>query len=401
MSALALSCAVAATVAGVVVLSPSPAAEAGKNRVVLELQAGPDEAVAIAAAQTTCNSLNLPDEEIEVDTARAAAVDALGALQAALDEASAVTDTIFVLEGVPDDVVVSYRDNQVPLRKLFASATGLEASSKTVIEARQWAAPDELISLPKVTAPLKSTVTQHVDQAAKQLDEAVARLPIVDRVAVLGPDAIDALALTDDELDEVLSSGGGQSFAAEKERRYVADLPDLSQSENGFLSDDLLCPIPWSPEYRLLCPAVEKLVGLNDAFKAEFGHDLAIQSAYRSYEQQVAAHQNSPLMTTVPGSSNHSWGLAVDFDIDAYRRYDHPEVVWLVENGPTHGWRNPTLESFETANEEPWHFEFGTTYPRSADGGFNGPTPLVEYVVRLPEGAHPQTLLSSGGEENG
>lgn len=373
-----------------------PESTAGPQRVVVELQAPPDQMLAIAAARTTCDSLN-PGLRLGSgnSTARAAAADALVTLQDALNEVTAATETVFVLEGVPEPVVKSYEDREISLRKLFASAEEVKTTSKQSIENEVAEESEGLVAVPKVMAPLKTPATQLLDEAAKQLDEAVAKLPVADRVSVLGADAIDPTALTDEELDEAIAADPAPSFEIEKERRFAAALPDLSEAENGRIDESLLCPIPWAPDYRLLCVSVDKLEQLNERFKANFGHDLPVQSAYRSYEEQVAAHEAAPYMTTLPGSSNHSWGLALDFDIDAYDTYDHPEVVWLVENAPAYGWRNPTLESFGTAAAEPWHFEFATTYPDSADGGFHGPTPEVEYQIRLPDGARPQTLLST------
>lgn len=375
----------------------APEAEATASKVVVELQAGPDEVMAIAAAQNTCDSVHLVGEDREAHGAKAAAAKALEALRDAVNVASAATDTVFVLDGVPDEVVADFQSSTLPLRRLFTAASSLEVTSKDAVDATAATQAPDSVAVPKVTAPLNSPATQQIDAAAKQLDEAVAQLPAVDRVAVLGADAVDATTLSDEELDEIIAADGGEPFEIEKENRFVASLPDLSQVENGRLDDSLLCPIPWvSPYYRVLCASLPGLVALNDEFKANFGHDLPIQSAYRTYDEQVISHQNAPYMTTLPGTSNHSWGLAVDFSISDYRTYDVPEVQWLVEHAPSHGWRNPTLESFGTAKPEPWHFEFGTTYPDNTGASFNGPTPLVEYVVRLPEGIRPETLLTTG-----
>lgn len=114
----------------------------------------------------------------------------------------------------------------------------------------------------------------------------------------------------------------------------------------------------------------------------------------------LGAHESAPEMTTLPGTSNHSWGVAVDFDIDLYTSYENPEVVWLVENGPAYGWRNPTHEAFGTLRPEPWHFEFWDAMPTLPDNGFYGPTPEVEYVFNLPEGwpgPRQSTRLTSNG----
>ncbi|WP_099331737.1 M15 family metallopeptidase [Actinomyces minihominis] len=238
--------------------------------------------------------------------------------------------------------------------------------------------------------------------AQKRFEEDVeaflASLPAPRRIALLGESSVDPADLTDGELNELLEAGAGPTFRVESDRRLAASLPDLSDLENGRIPDEMLCPVPWPNryEYRVLCVALPNLVRLNEAFNAEFGRNLPVQSGYRSFEQQQLVHQNSPTMTTLPGASNHSWGLAVDFDIDNYTSYDLPEVKWLVENAPSYGWRNPTHEAFATSREEPWHFEFGTVYPELEGEGFNGPQPEVKYLFKLPEGWRTRTIYSEG-----
>ena len=346
------------------------------------------EAAVISAAQSTCDSLNIDAIATAPEgPSSEEAVQAFQALQSAVESAEEATGTAFVLEGVPDELVDSYRSTSAPIRQLFTAATSIKTvPSADVVEDTESS---------RIVAPVKTAAVDEVATAAQQLATALASLPVTDRAVVLGPDSIDSSSLTDEELDALIAGGFGSSFQIEKERRFAASLPDLSQAENGYIDESLLCPIPWAPYYRLLCATVPNLERLNVAFKAEFGHDLAIQSGYRTYADQVWAHENAPEMTTLPGTSNHSWGVAVDFDIDLYTSYDNPEVVWLIENGPAYGWRNPTHEAFGTLRPEPWHFEFGTQYPTLPDNGFYGPTPEVEYVFNLPEGWRTKTIYTA------
>ena len=346
------------------------------------------EAAVISAAQSTCDSFNIDAiATAPGDTSSEEALLAFQALESAVASAEQATGTAFVLEGVPDELVDSYRTTSAPIRQLFTAATNIKTvPTADVVEDR---------GSSRIVAPVKTTAVDEVATAAQQLATALASLPVTDRAVVLGADSIDASSLTDDELDALIAGGFGSSFQTEKDLRIAASLPDLSKAENGYIDESLLCPVPWAPTYRLLCATVPNLERLNVAFKAEFGHDLAIQSGYRTYADQVWAHENAPEMTTLPGTSNHSWGVAVDFDIDLYTSYENPEVVWLVENGPAYGWRNPTHEAFGTLRPEPWHFEFGTQYPTLPDNGFYGPTPEVEYVFNLPEGWRTKTIYTA------
>lgn len=360
---------------------------APRETVVVEIEPPAQHSDVVAAAKSTCDALT-SDALITVDAhseEEEAALDAFEALEEALAEVTTVTDTVFVLEGVPEDLIQSYNDSEVSLRKLFAAASQIRTAPRADTES--------VIAAPVVKAPVTESVTEGIVEAARTLDEAIAKVPVTQRASLLGPEAIDPETLTDEELESLINAGHGEVFQVEKDRRLAESLPDLSQMKNGYIDDSLLCPVPWAPDYRLLCVTVPNLIRLNDAFKKEFGHDVSIQSGYRTFDQQVMAHQSAPYMTTLPGTSNHSWGLAVDFDIAQYKEYDHPEVVWLVENAPSYGWRNPTHDSFETANPEPWHFEFGTVYDGPNDG-FNGPAPEVKYLFKLPAGSRTKTLLS-------
>lgn len=204
--------------------------------------------------------------------------------------------------------------------------------------------------------------------------------------------------LSDETLALALAEEETPELRAEADRRLARSLPDLSMMENGNLESALLCEIPWESYYTILCVTLPSLERLNEAFTVEFGTNLPIQSGYRTYDEQAMVHADAPYMTTLPGMSYHGWGLAVDFDIDNYRSYDHPQVVWLVENAPSYGWRNPTQESFSTAEPEPCHFEFGTKHTSAQDWGFHGPIPEVRFLFALPEGWHAETLLSIGEE---
>lgn len=187
--------------------------------------------------------------------------------------------------------------------------------------------------------------------------------------------------LDDQQLQEVVDkgiSGVSESAQVELDNRLAKKLPSLATYENGLLPDELLCKIPWdSAGHQTLCPVLGNLSRLNQAFKAKFGIDLPILDGYRPLSSQVAVHYNDPTMTAVPGTSNHGWGLAIDFDWDLFNSFDAPEVIWMIQNAPTYGWRHPAALGKDTDRPEPWHFEFGTSYPDSPE--FDGPEPATNF----------------------
>src|SRR3990172_1845982 len=97
--------------------------------------------------------------------------------------------------------------------------------------------------------------------------------------------------------------------------------------------------------------AASALTAMMNAAAAE-GVSLDIGNTYRDYATQAAAYaqyqageKDAPV--AAPGTSNHGWGLAVDF---ANMGADSPGFQWLMKNGARYGFTN--LEG------EPWHWDF-------------------------------------------
>src|SRR5690606_13492654 len=58
---------------------------------------------------------------------------------------------------------------------------------------------------------------------------------------------------------------------------------------NGKIPTSALCMVPFAAGHYLHCDAVDALVALNKAYRADHdGKNLIVVSAYRSYERQVA-----------------------------------------------------------------------------------------------------------------
>jgi LAS superfamily LD-carboxypeptidase LdcB len=126
---------------------------------------------------------------------------------------------------------------------------------------------------------------------------------------------------------------------------------------NGEIPASALCAIPWAPSETLRCDAEATLEQMNAAYAAAFGTNLVIGDSYRSYEEQLQCRAEKGSLCADPGTSNHGWGLAVDFGGDAHNG-GTASYQWLVDNAGTYGWRHPDWAS---ATYEPWHWEYGTT----------------------------------------
>ncbi len=117
---------------------------------------------------------------------------------------------------------------------------------------------------------------------------------------------------------------------------------------------------------------------------AEDGVDLMICSAYRSYDRQknlfnnkinslmkqgmsyLEAYREGSMNVTVPGTSEHHLGLALDILTGSYTRMDDgfgetDAGIWLAENAPKYGFilRYPRgKEEITGIVYEPWHFRY-------------------------------------------
>ena len=109
---------------------------------------------------------------------------------------------------------------------------------------------------------------------------------------------------------------------------------------NGRLPAEVLCPIPFSPRFTMRCDVIDSLVDLNKAFRAHFGRDIVVRSGYRAN----------------PGTSNHGWGLAVDFG-GQMTQFHTAEFNWMIANARQFGWGHAFWAVPGGLNPQPWHWE--------------------------------------------
>lgn len=132
--------------------------------------------------------------------------------------------------------------------------------------------------------------------------------------------------------------------------------------ENGKLNDNVLRPINNQDKYkgaidsddgriRLYTKASLALEKLITAAEAD-GIRVKINSAYRTVEDQIVVREKFPNDSAEPGTSNHGFGLAVDFATPGLKRITEgdPLYEWLVNNGGKFGFRRIVKET--------WHWEY-------------------------------------------
>ncbi|MBB2892758.1 peptidoglycan-binding protein [Flexivirga oryzae] len=145
-------------------------------------------------------------------------------------------------------------------------------------------------------------------------------------------------------------------------------------SLNGRIPTSGLCIVPkpynspdaFAPGYTkdtqryFNCVALPYLRGMEAAYKKQFGHYAAIDLTYRSLsEQRYWYNKFGTPRAAYPGTSNHGYGLAVDF-----RETDKPGEEfgwggtgqkWLSANAYRWGFQNPFAYG---TDGESYHFQF-------------------------------------------
>jgi len=111
--------------------------------------------------------------------------------------------------------------------------------------------------------------------------------------------------------------------------------------DNGQMPTELLTQVDSRyahPATYLLPEVADDFNRMAKAFFEHFGTKFPITETYRTYATQVSLKGRKPRLAATPGTSNHGWGVAIDwgahgFTTDAYK--------WQLENGHKYNWINP------------------------------------------------------------
>lgn len=130
-----------------------------------------------------------------------------------------------------------------------------------------------------------------------------------------------------------------------------------SGAKNGQLPASDLKALSWSPTKKLRPDAAAALEQLNNAYRLQFGHNLIVNDAYRSYADQIVVKAERGGFAATPGTSNHGWGIAADLGGIAY---GNAMDTWMLQNAPRYGWHRPAWATQGGSGpHEPWHWEYG------------------------------------------
>jgi hypothetical protein len=113
-----------------------------------------------------------------------------------------------------------------------------------------------------------------------------------------------------------------------------------------------------------------------NGFKGNNGYYVDITSIFRDYEKQVQIKKEYGSAAAAPGSSNHGWAIALDFQFynkkgtkipntknqSQYFKFDsNPAIKWIYDNSWKYGWVMPSSLRDGSGLEEHWHIEYHGT----------------------------------------
>lgn len=223
---------------------------------------------------------------------------------------------------------------------------------------------DGLLKTAKDTEPRSDAVAGLLSKAGKvttAMSEAEARIEDATAAVLAGIEGVDAET---DGTDPAASDTGGDTAGEGADDETGTTTPagtcpepdQVWSAENGHLSPSELAQIPFASGHYVRADVVGGLAELNEAYAAEFGVNLTINSSYRTYADQEALYDPSSKTAAPPGCSNHGTGLAIDIG-GGVQAFGSAQYEWLKANAEAYGWVHPPFAEPSGRNPEPWHWQ--------------------------------------------
>jgi D-alanyl-D-alanine carboxypeptidase len=316
-----------------------------------------------AEAEDLSTTIATARAELDASTGKVADDAVRAALDDELATAASVRQGTPILERRPGDAVAAED-------RLDAAVSAVHASRRDFATTRATEVRSTL------TAPLRRgeqilTATDELARAGQDAGEA-ARTGLRDAVtsseelvAATERDRLAQLPLAELEgIADVLATGRDAVATATTALMTAQDAvvcPEDDQRwdpRGGKLADEDLAPIPWAPSHLIRADLLDGLVALDDAFRAEFGEHLPVNSGYRSHADQVAVYRpgNPNPLAAPPGCSNHGLGTAVDISMGP-EGFDGARFAWMTAHAEQFGWVHPEWAGPSGRLPEPWHWE--------------------------------------------
>ena len=136
---------------------------------------------------------------------------------------------------------------------------------------------------------------------------------------------------------------------------------------NGLLPQELVMQSSSTTGYPalLLRDVINDFDRLAQAFEQRFNKKLQLTDSYRTFNRQIEMknskiEQKKPNEAAKPGTSNHGWGLAFDFNTvhDGKKGFESETYQWMLENAPRFGFESPQTLRDGKGTEEAWHIQW-------------------------------------------
>lgn len=125
---------------------------------------------------------------------------------------------------------------------------------------------------------------------------------------------------------------------------------------NGLIPLELLAPLPGQNQF-LRIDARDSFMMMSEEYARVFGRPITVTDAYRDLPGQISCRARKGDMCADPGTSNHGWGLAVDYG-GGIQTFGTPQHRWMQQNAPRFGWVHPGWARQGGRKPEAWHWEF-------------------------------------------
>lgn len=258
-----------------------------------------------------------------------------------------------------DAAIADARELVTSLEAVASSPSGTAAEVGRVLERTSVLhqnAPAVIAALRDATAAVAASGRQvRLERAAE------ARTEDATAAVLAGTEGDDAEA---DGTDPAAGETGGDAAGEGADDETGTTTPagtcpepdQVWSAENGHLSSSELAQIPFASGHYVRADVVGGLAELNEAYAAEFGVNLTINSSYRTYAQQEALYDPSSKTAAPPGCSNHGTGLAIDIG-GGVQTFGSAQYEWLKANAEAYGWVHPPFAEPSGRNPEPWHWQ--------------------------------------------
>ena len=205
-----------------------------------------------------------------------------------------------------------------------------------------------------------SELLAEIEQLAAALSATTAQIEDAATVVLAGTRE-DAVEVEAEDAEDAAGSPdtGADAGTAGTDTAPAGTCPEPDQvwtAENGHLSSSELASIPFASSHAVRADVVGGLAELNEAYAAEFGVSMTINSSYRTYAQQEALYDPSSKTAAPPGCSNHGTGLAIDIG-GGVQAFGSAQYEWLKANAEAYGWVHPPFAEPSGRNPEPWHWQ--------------------------------------------